>query len=90
MTKDIDQFPLLGAHKLISITQNIIKVSNEGITEMEVVLEELRSDLNSAILESEQDQILNDVVAAELHLVTCLVSKDMAYSQLKQVDFILN
>jgi transcriptional regulator of acetoin/glycerol metabolism len=90
MKKDTEQFSLLGEHQFILNAQAIIRMCNDGITEMEDHLERLRLELDNAPLESEQEQIIEDIVACNLHMAACAMSKSAIYSQLKQFNHILN
>ena len=90
MIKDIYQFPLLNTHQFILNTKEIIRLCDEGIQESESNLEQLRLELDNAVLEYEQDEIIENIVACNLHLGVCALSRSHAYSGLKQFDFILN
>jgi len=89
MNSDSKNLQLLNYYKIISLNKEIIKISNEGIFEMENILKELKSELNNS-LEFEQEEIIENIVAANLHLNLCVASKNMAYEHLKQFDFVLN
>jgi transcriptional regulator of acetoin/glycerol metabolism len=90
MIKNIQQFPLLDTHQFILNAQTIIRMCNDGITEMEDHLECLRLELDNTPLEYEQNQIIEDIVACNLHMAVCEMSKSTIYSQLKQFSYILN
>jgi hypothetical protein len=90
MIKDIEQFPLLNAHQSILNAQEIIRLCNEGISEMEDILERLRLELDNTPIAFEQEQIIEDIVTANLHLGVCVMGKNTVYSQLKSLNHILN
>jgi hypothetical protein len=81
--------PIIEVHKYINTCQKIIRLCNEGISEMENTLDQLKIELSNN-LEFEQEQIIEDIVASNLHLEVCIVNKNMAYSGLNEFVHFLN
>jgi hypothetical protein len=57
---------------------------------MEITLEQLRMELNTAVLECEQDNIVEQIVACNIHMSVCESSKLMIEGDLNALSFLYN
>jgi len=90
MIKNIKDFPRLDAIQQYENGQEIIRLCNEGISEMEEHLERLRLELNNTPFEHEQEMIVEDIVRCNVHLSVCEASKTMVKDALNQLAPIFN
>jgi hypothetical protein len=90
MIKDIRQFPRLDWIQQYENSKEIIRLCNEGIQEMEEQLEALRLELNTAVLDSEQMDIIENIVACNVHISVCESSKLMVENDLKRFAPLFN
>ena len=90
MIKNIKDFPRLDLFQQYENGKEIIRLCNEGIQEMEEHLEMLRLELNTAVLETEQVEIIEDIVRCNVHLSVCESSKMMVEDALKRIAPLYN
>ena len=90
MIKNIKDFPRLDAVQQYENGQEIIRLCNEGISEMEEHLERLRLELNTTPFEHEQEMIVEDIVRCNVHMSVCEASKIMVKNALTHLAPIFN
>lgn len=90
MIKDITHFPRLDMLQQYSNLKEIDRLCSDGIREMEITLEQLRMELNTAVLECEQDNIVEQIVACNIHMSVCESSKLMIEGDLNALSFLYN
>ncbi len=83
--KDIKDFPRLDLFQQYENGKEIIRLCDEGIQEMEEQLEALQLELNTAVLETEQLDIIENIVACNIHMSICESSKLMVEDALKRI-----
>ena len=90
MIKDITSFPRLNAVQQYSNLKEIDRLCSEGIKEMEDQLWALSQDIQNAFTDEEQELIVSEIVACNLHMSVCESSKLVIEGDLNRLSFIYN
>jgi len=90
MIKNIKDFPRLDLIQQYENGKEIIRLCDETIQEIEDHLERLRLELNNTLFEHEQLQIVDDIVACNVHLSVCESSRMMVEDELKRFTPLFN
>jgi hypothetical protein len=90
MTVKIIEFPIVTAEITYRSASKARKLSIEGLDESERMVNELITDLESAVLPSEQDEIQEMIVSLVNHMTFCLETLDRVNGMLNQVAITYN
>jgi len=71
MIKDPFEFPGLVIHHNLSAAKHIIAEVEQDRILIDKCLEQVGQDLQYAVLDSEKDQIIEDIVKLNMHAATC-------------------
>lgn len=71
MIKNPFEFPGLLIHHNLKAAKHIIAEAEQDMVLIEKCLEQVGQDLEHAILDSEKDQIIKDIVELNMHAATC-------------------
>ncbi len=85
MIKNIKDFPRLDLFQQYENGKEIIRLCDESIQEMGEQLEALQLELNTVKLETEQMEIIENIVACSVHLSICESNKLMVEDALKRI-----
>lgn len=90
MTANIIEFPIIATELAYRDASKARKLCIEGLDESERMVNELLTDLESAVLPSEQDEIQEMITVLVSHMTFCLESLDRVNGVLKQVAVAYN